>query len=187
VSGSNAQNAVRGCLQGQAGNFTLRGDDGRIFQLTGDTSKLNDNVNKEVEITGNSGSSETSSNSAGQSTLNVTDVRKISDTCSSSGSAMPQSGSQPPSSSSQPPSGPSDPDQDTAANPSATPQTGAAATNPNGNAANTNQNPNATGANANGTNANAGTLPKTASPLPLMGLIGFGSLASGMVVRKFRK
>jgi LPXTG-motif cell wall-anchored protein len=30
-------------------------------------------------------------------------------------------------------------------------------------------------------------LPQTASPLPLIGLLGLGSLASGMVVRRFRK
>src|SRR5207248_2847609 len=189
VSSSNAQNGIRGCLQGQSGSFSLRADDGRMFQLTGDTSKLNDNVNKEVEITGNTGSSDTGSNSNGQSTLNVTDVHKIADTCSSSGSgtAMPQSGSnppssstsQPPSSSSQPPSGPSDPDQDTAAQsgatPSTTPQTGTAATG-NANAAD-NQN-------ADASKTNKGALPQTASPLPLMGLIGFGSLVSGFIARR---
>ena len=136
-----AQSGIRGCLQGQSGSFTLRADDGRMFQLTGDTSKLNDNVNKEVEITGNAGSSETSSNTAGQSSLNVTDVRKVADTCSSSGtgSEMPQSAtppssspanppsspSKPPSASSQPPSGPSDPDQETATPQSTAPQSAA--------------------------------------------------------------
>jgi hypothetical protein len=188
-------------LEGQSGSFTLRADDGRMFQLTGDTSKLNDNVNKEVEITGNAGSSETSSNTTGQSTLNVTDVHKVADTCSSSGSAMPQSGStppsstsqppsstsKPPSSSSQPPSGPSDPDQDTAAQStpqSATPQTGTAATDQNANP-NANANPSAnTGQNANAKTGKNGALPQTASPLPLMGLLGFGSLLSGMIIRR---
>lgn len=197
ASTSNAQNSVRGCLQGQSGSFSLKADDGRMFQLTGDTSKLNDNVNKEVEITGNSGSSETGANSTGQSTLNVTDVRKVADTCSSSGSgsAMPQSGStppsstsQPPSSSSQPPSGPSDPDQDTAAQSSSTPQSGTAAqgtTPQTGAAANGSTSPTADqNANANGTKANGKALPQTASPLPLMGLIGFGSLVSGFIARR---
>jgi len=189
-----------------------------MFQLTGDTSKLNDNVNKEVEVTGNVGSSETSSNTSGQSSLNVTDVRKVADTCSSpgAGSEMPQSATPPssspstppssanppstskPPSSSQPPSGPSDPDQDPAATQSATPQsatpqsatpqsttpqTGAATPEQN---ANPNANPNESNAeNAQGKAAKkGGALPQTASPLPLMGLLGFGSLLSGMIVRR---
>jgi LPXTG-motif cell wall-anchored protein len=30
-------------------------------------------------------------------------------------------------------------------------------------------------------------LPQTASPLPLMALLGFGSLASGLILRSMRK
>jgi hypothetical protein len=32
--------------------------------------------------------------------------------------------------------------------------------------------------------ANGGNLPQSASPLPLLGLLGFGSLAAGAIVRK---
>jgi LPXTG-motif cell wall-anchored protein len=33
-------------------------------------------------------------------------------------------------------------------------------------------------------NKAAGNLPQTASPLPLLGLLGFGSLAAGLVTRR---
>lgn len=42
----------------------------------------------------------------------------------------------------------------------------------------------ATGTNA---NANGGNLPQTASPLPLLGLLGMGSLGIGAVSRRKRK
>lgn len=190
---ASTSNAIRGCLQGKDGSYTLRADDGRMLQLTGDTSKLSDNVNKEVEVTGSAGSSETGASSASPSTVNVTDVRKVADTCSSSGSAMPQGSTppgsaQPPTGSTQPPDGPSDPAQaqDTPAAQTATPQSAApqsttppAATPPTA-APEQNANP----ANPQtGTQANKGTLPQTASPLPLMGLVGFGSLVSGVIAR----
>jgi LPXTG-motif cell wall-anchored protein len=35
--------------------------------------------------------------------------------------------------------------------------------------------------------ANAGNLPQTASPLPLLGLLGMGSLAAGVVTRKRKR
>lgn len=33
----------------------------------------------------------------------------------------------------------------------------------------------------------SGHLPQTASPLPFLGMIGFGSMAAGMMIRKIRK
>ena len=89
---ANAGNGVRGCLQDGKGSFTLKADDGRIFQLTGDTSKLAEHVNHEIEITGDAASSETASNSNGQSTLNIRDVKMISTSCKEgSTSPLPQS------------------------------------------------------------------------------------------------
>jgi hypothetical protein len=35
--------------------------------------------------------------------------------------------------------------------------------------------------------SSANRLPQTASPLPLLGLLGFGSFAAGWVTRKFRR
>src|SRR5207248_1753651 len=67
-------------------------DDGRIFQLTGDTAKLTEHISHGIEITGDAASSETASNSNGQSTLNIRDVKMISTSCKAgSSSSMPQS------------------------------------------------------------------------------------------------
>jgi hypothetical protein len=33
----------------------------------------------------------------------------------------------------------------------------------------------------------SGRLPQTASPLPFLGMLGFGSMAAGMMIRKLRK
>jgi hypothetical protein len=94
---------IQGCLGGSTGNFTLTDKSGMTYQLAGNTSDLSKHVGEEVSIRGSSsasgsasanagsasGSSSTSpsagaSSSANQPTFNVTDVTKISSTCSSS-------------------------------------------------------------------------------------------------------
>lgn len=103
TSNSN-QTSIQGCLSGSSGNYTLTADSGTKYQLSGDTSKLSDHVGHEVEITGtttsstasNSGASSSnvgssSSNTSGSSsapTLDVTKVKHISTTCSSSSGSM---------------------------------------------------------------------------------------------------
>ena len=98
-------NTIQGCLSGSSGNFTLTDKSGTTYQLAGNTSDLSKHVGEEVSIRGSqsssasgsasanagstSGSSSTSpsagaSSSANQPTFNVTDVTKISSTCSSS-------------------------------------------------------------------------------------------------------
>jgi hypothetical protein len=95
---------IQGCLGGSTGNFTLTDKSGMTYQLAGNTSDLSKHVGEEVSIRGSqassasssasanagsaSGSSSTSpsagaSSSANQPTVNVTDVAKISTTCSS--------------------------------------------------------------------------------------------------------
>jgi Protein of unknown function (DUF5818) len=44
--------AVKGCLQGSHGNYTLMADNGTTYQLQGDTSKLSAHIGHEVQITG---------------------------------------------------------------------------------------------------------------------------------------
>jgi len=98
-------NTIQGCLNGSSGNFTLTDKSGTTYQLAGKTSDLSKHVGEEVSIHGSqsssasgsasanagsaSGSASTSpsagaSSSANQPTFNVTDVTKISSTCSSS-------------------------------------------------------------------------------------------------------
>ncbi len=93
-SGTSSQTKVQGCLQGSNGNYTLTSDTGTTYQLQGDTAKLSKHVGHEVEITGtSSGSSAASSPSSGASsssagtsgasqTLDVSNVKHISKTCS---------------------------------------------------------------------------------------------------------
>ena len=88
---------IEGCLSGSAGNYTLVDKSGTTWQLSGDTSKLDKEVGHEVRITGSaSGASSASGSSASSSaapsgagssssqTFNVSKVKKIANTCSSS-------------------------------------------------------------------------------------------------------
>lgn len=91
---------IEGCLSGSAGNFTLTSSAGTTYQLAGDTSKLTDHVGQEVEITGtpesgsaagtspsssaSNPSSSSSSSMGGGQTINVSKVKKIASSCSTS-------------------------------------------------------------------------------------------------------
>jgi hypothetical protein len=97
---------IEGCLMNSGGNYTITDSSGVQYQLTGDTSKLSSHVNQQVQVKGStsaSGSAGTSasgsasngstastqgtSNSTSSSTsqmFNVSKVKKISDSCSTS-------------------------------------------------------------------------------------------------------
>ena len=96
------QTKVEGCLSSSNGSYTLTARDGTTYQLSGDTSQLNDHVGHEMQITGtktpasassssgNAGASTASSGQTGSSnqpTLNVSSFKHISKTCSNSGSS----------------------------------------------------------------------------------------------------
>jgi len=79
---------VEGCLQHSDGNYTLTDKNGTTYQLQGATSKLEEHVGHEVQITGTEASAATSSptgtQTAGtQSALMVQSVKHISATCKS--------------------------------------------------------------------------------------------------------
>lgn len=89
---------LRGCLSSSGGGYTLTDASGTQYQLTGDTSKLSQNVNNEVELKGSAAGASASgygNNSAGSQAstgagasgqmFNVTKVKKLSGTCSNSG------------------------------------------------------------------------------------------------------
>jgi hypothetical protein len=89
---TDSANSIEGCLNGSAGNWTLTDQSGKTYQLSGDTSKLNDHVGHQVRITGTDNSSSASStganatgtgaSSGSQSTFAVKKVKMISSTCS---------------------------------------------------------------------------------------------------------
>jgi hypothetical protein len=79
-----AGQTVEGCLSGAANTFKLTDATGKTYELTGDTSGLNENVGHQVRLWGNAGSSgggEKISASGAQATFGVTKVQSISPTC----------------------------------------------------------------------------------------------------------
>jgi hypothetical protein len=80
-----AGQTVEGCLSGAANTFKLTDATGKTYELTGDTSGLNENVGHQVRLWGNAGSSGGGariSASGSQATFGVTKVTSISPTCS---------------------------------------------------------------------------------------------------------
>jgi hypothetical protein len=79
-----AGRTVEGCLSGAANTFKLTDANGKTYELTGDTSGLNENVGHQVRLWGNAGSSgggERISAGGAQATFGVTKVQSISPTC----------------------------------------------------------------------------------------------------------
>lgn len=94
ATSTGAQTTVQGCLSGSDGKYMLTSDNGKIFDLSGDTSKLAEHVGHEVKITGtettsgsaaSSDSSGAMSNQSSGATLEVTSMKHISKTCKSGG------------------------------------------------------------------------------------------------------
>ena len=84
---SGSTKTVQGCLGGSDGNYSLTADNGTMYQLTGDTSKLSAHVGHEVKITGMTGSSSSSTSTSDMSsqTLKVSSMKHIAKTCQNSG------------------------------------------------------------------------------------------------------
>jgi hypothetical protein len=93
----NSKTSIQGCLSGSAGNYMLTDQSGKSYQLEGETSKLGEHLGHEVELIGKASgtssesvaaSSSTSTGSSGTMSseslkFNVSKVKKISDTCTS--------------------------------------------------------------------------------------------------------
>ena len=80
-----AGQTVEGCLSGAANTFKLTDANGKTYELTGDTSSLNENVGHQVRLwgsAGNSGGGEKISAGGAQATFGVTKVASLSPTCS---------------------------------------------------------------------------------------------------------
>lgn len=98
---SGSETTIRGCLNSSGGGYTLTDASGTTYQLQGDSSKLSAHVNNEVEIKGTASgasgagaagstspsagsSASTGAGAAGSQMFNVTKVKKVSGTCSTS-------------------------------------------------------------------------------------------------------
>lgn len=114
AAGSSGRNGsgnttLRGCLSSSGGGYMLTDASGTQYQLSGDTSKLSQHVNNEVEVkgstsgssgygsgstgasasTGSSAGSQSATGSAGTGSagqmFNVTKVKKVSGSCNTGG------------------------------------------------------------------------------------------------------
>ncbi|HZQ19525.1 MAG TPA: hypothetical protein VFA90_12445 [Terriglobales bacterium] len=155
---------ITGCLNSSAtGVYTLSGAQGATYTLTGNTDSLQGHTGQQIEVTGQQafGSTTSSSVSASANTslpiVNVAKTRVLADHC------QPNSGSQP---------GP----------------TGSSASTTHGSShASATATGNAKLQNVTQTEAPAvpnGQLPQTSTILPLLGLIGLGSLVAGFFARR---
>jgi hypothetical protein len=87
-TGSASSQTVEGCLQGSNGSFTITDKAGTSYQLSGDTSKLTEQVGHEVQIKGSTSGSSAAGAGApagGQQTLTVESVKQVATTCKSGG------------------------------------------------------------------------------------------------------
>ncbi|MGH9514127.1 MAG: DUF5818 domain-containing protein [Terriglobales bacterium] len=86
---SMGEKKIKGCVQSEGGQYMLETKKGKTVSLTG--QDVSAHVGHEVEVKGTweKGMSATSSGSTGASgrTLNVTEVKMISDTCSGKGTS----------------------------------------------------------------------------------------------------
>jgi len=85
TSAGGGTKTVEGCLSSTGGQYTLTDQQGKTFQLSGDTSKLAEHVGHEVKITGteSSGSASSTATGAGETgmMLEVSSIKHVSKTC----------------------------------------------------------------------------------------------------------
>ena len=172
--------SVTGCLAAPAtgGSYILTDASGIAFTLTGNTDSLHGHIGHEIQVTGQhevgaSTSTTASSNpsdaihgkSADGGTLRVAETKVIGDHCQPVGSSQPSSGVN------------QDPDG------SASRRTVVVADAPGNSNNNDSVEPAASDEDARNARANA-QLPQTSTLLPLLGLIGLGSLVAGFFARR---
>jgi hypothetical protein len=91
TTSTGSQTSVEGCLSSSAGKYMLTDKNGKMYELTGETSKLAEHVGHEVKITGTESPAGSTAASSGamsnQSSLEVSSVKHISKTCKSGGMA----------------------------------------------------------------------------------------------------
>jgi hypothetical protein len=96
TQGSTSAMTVEGCLSGSGGNYTLKGQSGTDYNLTGATSQLSAHVGHEVQVTGSLASTKETGATSGPNnaptsatagstpvTLNVISVKHVATSCTS--------------------------------------------------------------------------------------------------------
>jgi hypothetical protein len=208
---SNSPTTIQGCLAGKDGSFTLTDQkSGTVYKLSGSDDPLKDHVGHLIEVSGSIKGADNSADTTKPSpTFKVETTKMISDNCSASPSASasgeaaavtpavtpteekPAIAAAPvtPVVTEQPAApAPAEPATTTAAMPpveaTAAPAAPAVTAQADVDAQASKPAPAAT---VSANEAKTGEeLPQTASPLPLLGLLGFGSLLTGLIAR-FRK
>lgn len=209
-SAMSAQNTIQGCLNGTESNFTVTDQkSGITYKLSGSNDPLKEHVGHMIQLTGTP-----SSDTSNGSTFKFDSVKMISSDCSAGSASATQPSdtgvaSQTTASSTSSTSAMSQPAQPSSALPqseqpattasTSTPPASATTTPPADTTAQTTTQTTTTETQAapaasaapattitDNTPANGEKLPQTASPLPLLGLLGFGSLLSGFWAR-FKK
>jgi hypothetical protein len=184
VPSSNADQAsLKGCLGGADGSYTVAEDGtAQSFKVTSSTVELKPHVGHDVEIIGQRTNASTSSGSSDNSVV-VTGVNMISENCPPATASTPAVADSTPAAAASAPAM-ADPTPTAAASSPVVDPTPSAAANSlvvaDPPAATT------TAPMANGTAAPESTdsMPNTASPLPLLGLLGFGLLTAGLLSRR---
>src|SRR5580704_12488582 len=204
-SGNTDQGSIKGCLGGSHGNYTLA-EDGttQTFKVTSSTVDLSAHVGHDVEVIGQKANADTSSGASDNSVV-VTGVNMISNQCATTSAAAagtPIAADPTPTATAASPAVTASTPVATASTPAASEQISTATADspavtdstPTATASSpaaTDQTPAATAstpaaadptptATASATENND-QLPATATPLPLLGLLGLGLLATGLL------
>lgn len=72
---------IQGCLDGAANTFTLTDESGKVYELTGATSQLEQNVGHKVQLWGAEALTGGGRSRGTQSSFGVKKVKSLSDTC----------------------------------------------------------------------------------------------------------
>lgn len=94
---SAGQNSVQGCLGGSGNNFTVTDKSGTSYQLQlpqgADASALRPHIGEEVRVEGTTahgGNASGSASAAGQPSITVKNIYRVSPTCSAKSGAAPK-------------------------------------------------------------------------------------------------
>lgn len=187
---SSGQNSLTGCLKGSDGSWVLIAE-GQSTPVTGDSSTLSPHNGHQVQLKGTP---------ASDGSFQVTDVVMIAESCPSQQSdasigaaaaagatagtlkTVAQQTSSGAQSSTNPQSSTSGDQSTSPSQSTSSPQSTSPETSPQSTTPSTTQSTPSSGTAAGQTAQTK--LPQTASPLPLLGLLGFGSLVTGLVARR---